>query len=125
MVKKYVERLYELLDNLKLISSKTLKFEIKDFFSGAAAYANGKIFMTLTPVGLAIKLPEEIREKLLKGGKVRKLRYFPKAPIKKDYVVLPKSMMDDLIILRYLAKMSINNIIKEEIIYKSWEDYCI
>ena len=113
MVKKYVERLHELLDNLKIIKSKIVKFEIKDFFSGAAAYVNGKIFMTLTPVGLAIKLLEVIREKLLKGGKVRKLRYFPKAPIKKDYVVLPKSMMDDLIILRYHVKMSINNIIKK------------
>ena len=109
MVKKYVKGLYELLDNLKLIKSKIVKFEIKDFFSGAAAYVDGKIFMTLTPVGLAIKLPEEIMEKLLKEGKVRKLRYFPKAPIKKDYVVFPKSLTDDLIILRYFVKMSINN----------------
>ena len=114
MVKKYVERLHELLGNLKLIKSKIVKFEIKDFFSGAVAYANGKIFMTLTPIGLAIKLPEEIMEKLLKEGKARKLRYFPKAPIKKDYVLLPKSIIDDLIILRYYVKTSINNAINSK-----------
>ena len=66
-----------------------MKIEIKHFFSGAAAYAQGRICITLTPVGLAMKLPKNSQARLLKaGGKV--LRYFPKAPIKKDYVVLPQ-----------------------------------
>ena len=40
----------------------------KHFFSGAAAYANGHIFMTLTSVGLALKLPEDDRTTLLAEG---------------------------------------------------------
>lgn len=71
-----------------------IKFECKHFFSGAAAYANGRIFMTLTSVGLALKLPPEPRGDLIGRG-AKPLRYFPNRPIKKDYVVVPKAMMRD------------------------------
>ena len=92
-----------------------VKLEVKHFFSGAAVYVNEKIFMTLTPVGLAIKLPENNIEKLLKEGKAKKLRYFPKAPIKKDYAILPKAMSNDLKSLRYYIKMSIEHVTKKGI----------
>lgn len=115
MTKEYLEKLSELTKRTSLSGFKKIKLEVKHFFSGAALYANGKIFATLTPKGFAIKLPENNIEKLLKEGKAKKLRYFPKSPIKKDYVVLPKAMTDDLKILRDYVKMSINNIIKEEI----------
>jgi TfoX/Sxy family transcriptional regulator of competence genes len=68
--------------------------ECKHFFSGAAAYANGRIFMTLTPVGLALKLPERARAALMKKG-ATPLRYFPKAPVKKDYVLIPDTLAAD------------------------------
>ena len=44
--------------------------------------------MTLTSVGLALKLPPESREFLVAQG-AKPLRYFPTGPIKKDYVVVP------------------------------------
>ena len=59
----------------------------KHFFSGAAAYVGDAVFMTLTPVGLALKLPKAERERLLGQG-AKPLKYFPKAPVTKDYVVL-------------------------------------
>lgn len=66
----------------------------KHFFSEAAAYVDGRIFMTLTPLGLALKLPESDRAALLgQGGKA--LRYFPKAPVKRDYVVMPRQATVD------------------------------
>lgn len=68
--------------------------ECKHFFSGAAAYTGGRIFASLTPVGFALKLPEESRAALTQQG-AKPLRYFPKAPIKKDYVVLPKALTDN------------------------------
>ena len=115
MAKEYLERLSKLIEQVALSQSSYVKLEVKHFFSGAAVYVNEKIFMTLTPVGLAIKLPEKNIEKLLKEGKAKKLRYFPKAPIKKDYAILSKELTDDLKILRYYIKMSIKNFIKEEI----------
>ena len=72
----------------------TAALDVKHFFGGAAAYADGRIFATLSPVGLALKLPEDRRTELLGLG-AKPLRYFPKAPIKKDYVVLPEKMSKD------------------------------
>lgn len=115
MTKEYLEKLSELTKWTSFSGFKEIKLEVKHFFSGAALYANGKICATLTPKGFAINLPKNIRDKLLKEGKAKKLRYFPKAPIKKDYVILPKAMTDDLKILSYYIKMSINNVIKEGI----------
>lgn len=66
----------------------------KHFFSGAACYNNGKIFASLTPIGLALKLPEKKRDELLSKG-AKSLRYFLKAPVKKEYVVLANKMVDD------------------------------
>ena len=113
MAKEYLEKLSALIKKVVPNQLKNVKLECKHFFSGAALYANGKICVTLTPKGFAVKLPEKNREKLLKEGKAKKLRYFPKAPIKKDYVILPKAMTNDLKILRYYIKMSIKNITKE------------
>jgi TfoX/Sxy family transcriptional regulator of competence genes len=44
--------------------------------------------MTLTSVGLALKLPADSRAALIAQG-AKPLRYFPTGPIKKDYVVVP------------------------------------
>ena len=113
MAKKYLEKLSTLIKKAVPNQLKSIKLECRHFFSGAALYANGKICVTLTPKGFAIKLPGKNIEKLLKEKKAKKLRYFPKAPIKKDYAVLSKSMYDDLKILRHYIKMGIKNITKE------------
>ena len=69
--------------------------EVKHFFGGAAAYVNGCIFMSLTKVGPALKLPEADRERLFRSKRAKKLRYFPKAPIKKQYALFPRSFLED------------------------------
>ena len=63
--------------------------------------------MSLTPVGFAIKLPEESRIILIKKKGAKSLRYFPKGPIKKDYVVLPKAVLSDIKALRNWVKASV------------------
>jgi TfoX/Sxy family transcriptional regulator of competence genes len=50
--------------------------------------------MTLTTAGLALKLAQDYRE-LLIGNGARPLRYFPKGPIKKDYVLVPRALVND------------------------------
>jgi TfoX/Sxy family transcriptional regulator of competence genes len=98
-LRSLLERLAASLDNKDTI-------ECKHFFSGAAAYANGCIFMTMTTVGLALKLPKDSRE-LLIGKGAKPLRYFSKGPVKKDYVVLPKALADDEETLASLVRESI------------------
>ena len=80
--------------------------ECKHFFSGAAAYANDRIFMTLTPSGLALKLCASDRATVLDLGGTP-LRYFAKAPIKKDYVVLPQLIRSDEVALGAWIRTSV------------------
>ena len=63
--------------------------------------------MTLTPVGLALKLPEGARTALLARG-AKPLKYFAKSPVKKDYVVLPSTLIDDDAVLKDWISSSID-----------------
>ncbi len=67
--------------------------------------------MSWTPVGFAIKLPETSRSALVNQHGAKYLRYFPNGPIKKDYVVLPKSMWHETRTLGRLAKTSIKYVL--------------
>jgi hypothetical protein len=66
----------------------------KHFFSGAALYAHGAICTSLSPVGLAVKLPVELCAELIDSGLAAEMRYFPKAPVKKGYALF--AAVDDL-----------------------------
>ncbi len=67
--------------------------ECRHFFSGAAAYRNKTIVASLTPIGLAFKVPTGVRNELLDSGKAIPLRYFPNSPIKRDYVLFPDAQI--------------------------------
>lgn len=110
MTQEYLERLTALMSEVTSGRFRDIKLEYKHFFSGAALYANGKICISLTPVGLAIKLPEESRNALLKQKGTKPLRYFPEGPIKKDYVILPNAILNDVNVLRHWAIVSIEHV---------------
>ncbi len=95
MAKEYMEKLSAFIEKAKSEFPENIKLECKHFFGGAALYAEERICMSLTPVGLAIKLPEETRDKLLKNKKAIPLRYFSKGPIKKGYVLFPDGVAKD------------------------------
>lgn len=89
-----MKELQSVVERFALRHGEDIGIECKHFFSGAAAYVNGQIFMSLTTVGLALKLPERDRDSLMNEG-AKPLKYFPKAPVKKKYVVLPGTLVDD------------------------------
>ena len=107
MAKGYLEKLTELMNRATAGKFKNVDLECKHFFSGAAVYANGSICITFTPVGFAVKLPEESRNALMRDKGTEQLRYFPRGPIKKDYVVLPEAMLKDMRTLRHWVEVSI------------------
>jgi hypothetical protein len=111
MAHDYVDQLSALLKSATSGRFKDVKMECKHFFSGAAAFADERICMSLTTVGFALKLPEEARNTLVKEQRAKPLRYFPKAPIKKDYVILPKTMLKDMRMLRRWVKVSIEYVL--------------
>ena len=79
--------------------SPDIELQVKPFFGGAAAYVNGKICLSFSKVGFAVKLPAAECQQLLQDG-AQPLRYFPRAPIKKEYVILPAHIMNDQVSLR-------------------------
>lgn len=89
MAKAYYDRLSALMAGIAPNLSVKEDLEIKHFSSGAAMYADGRICISLTPAGFGLKLPGDLREELVQEEGLQPLRYFPKAPIKKEYVVLP------------------------------------
>ena len=107
MAKLYLDKLSELMNRATAGKFKNVDLECKHFFSGAAVYANGTICITLTPVGFAVKLPEESRNALMRDKGTKHLRYFSKGPIKKEYVVLPEAMLKDTRTLRHWVEVSI------------------
>lgn len=107
MAKEYLDQLSAIMKPATAHRFKHVNLECKHFFSGAAVYVDGRICISLTPVGFAIKLPEKSRNVLLKEKGAGNLRYFPQGLIKKEYVVLPKSMLNDMKILRSWVKVSI------------------
>jgi TfoX/Sxy family transcriptional regulator of competence genes len=111
VAQEYLQQLTALLDQLTTGRFKGIKLECKHFFSGAAVYADGRICMSLTTVGFALKLPEESRNILVKEHGAKPPRYFAKGPIKKDYVVLPKAMLKDTTTLRRWVKGSIEYVL--------------
>jgi TfoX/Sxy family transcriptional regulator of competence genes len=88
MITSRVDALRALLNAAISGRRSLIELECRPFFGGAAAYANGCIFMTLTRVGVALKLPGDSRAALRRRG-ATPLRYFPDGPIKKDYVIVP------------------------------------
>jgi len=87
MAKVYFEKLSSLMTVLHIEEDIAGNIEIKHFFSGAAAYFEGVLCVSWSPLGLAFKLPEQEVARLIKSGKAIPLKYFPKQHIKKGYAL--------------------------------------
>ncbi len=94
MAKEYLDKLLRLVADLKMEDEASASVEVKHFFSGAALYVNGAITASLSPAGLAFKLPGQEAEDLIAKGKARPLRYFPRGHIKKGYALFENPDLD-------------------------------
>jgi TfoX/Sxy family transcriptional regulator of competence genes len=111
MAKEYLDRLIDFMAKISPDISTPGSLEIKHFFSGAAVFADGRICISLSPAGMALKLPKALREELQEKGGTKNLRYFPNAPIKKDYVVLSQRLLDDRDRVCFLVNKSIEYVL--------------
>lgn len=107
MAREYLERLSAFIEKAVSDCFDGVNLECKHFFGGAALYADERICISLTPVGLALKLPEETKDRLLRSKRAMPLRYFPKGPIKKGYVLFPNGLARGGKALREYVKESI------------------
>jgi TfoX/Sxy family transcriptional regulator of competence genes len=90
----YLTQLRSLAEEWMNSDDRVGTLEARHFFSGAALYRGGTIVGSLTPVGLAFKVPVEVRDRLLKSQRAVPLRYFPNSPVKSDYVLFPDSVVE-------------------------------
>ena len=77
-----------------------LELTFRPMFGGIMGYAEGKVFASLSNVGLALKLAGSDREALLAEPGARPLRYEPDQPPSKSYVVAPEAMLSQPDVLR-------------------------
>ena len=111
MAEPYLKRLSQIVDRLELQQIRGVTLESKHFFSGAALYANGKICVLLSPTGFAVKLPADRRQSLIKEKKGGEFRFFAKGPIKREYVTLSESILQDDEALQELIGLSVKYVL--------------
>ncbi|MBK5109648.1 MAG: TfoX/Sxy family protein [Anaerolineales bacterium] len=92
MAEPFFSQMSKLIEGIEF---PDVTLECKHFFSGAALYANDKIMASFSPAGFAIKLPEGERQELIQKGIGVEFRFFPDGPIKKEYVLLKESVIQD------------------------------
>jgi TfoX/Sxy family transcriptional regulator of competence genes len=70
-------------------------WRFRPMFGGIGAYANDRMCVSLSDIGLAVKLAGAEHAALLamRGAKV--LQYEPSSPTSKTYVVVPAAMLKD------------------------------
>lgn len=113
MAEPYLTQLQQIVTQIEPLSAGSVSLEVKHFFSGAALYADGQICASFSPAGLALKLPEDIRLKLLADGKGSEFRFFPSGPVKKEYVALSDPVLEDEQFLKELLDLSATYVVSQ------------
>ena len=67
----------------------------KPMFGGVCAYTGGRVFASLSDIGLALKLPPDAQAEMLTHPGAKRLQYEPDAPPSKQYIVVPPPMQTD------------------------------
>src|SRR5688500_8963490 len=68
----------------------------RPMFGGMGVYAHGRIFASLSDVGLALKLAAEHQSALLDNEpEAKRLQYTPDMPPSREYIVIPPAIVDD------------------------------
>jgi len=103
----------QMLKFIEGIEFPDVTLQCKHFFSGAALYANDKIMASFSPAGFAIKLPAVERKNLIQKGRGVEFRFFPDGPIKKEYVLLNESVIQDEESFQELFRESVGYVIEK------------
>ncbi len=102
---EYLATVSGLIERAKLGPHYEISY--KSVFGAVAAYADGKIFITYGKFGVALKLPADVCQSLINEDACGPLKYFEKGHVKKNYVVLSRSILDDQSRLDALLRQSV------------------
>ena len=94
----------DLLKKFEAAAPATAVWRSRPMFGGIGVYANDRMCVSLSDIGLAVKLSGEAHAALLKLKGAKPLQYEPSMPPSKTYVVVPAPMLSDAKALgRWLA----------------------
>ncbi len=85
----------KLQSHVEAAAPPDIELRFKPMFGGIGVYADGRMCISLSDVGLALKLGNADRARLLKLKGAKALQYEPDAPPSKSYVVVPDAMLTD------------------------------
>ncbi len=112
MENKYQSEITVLLKQVRPRLSTTHQLEFKNVFGAVGGYINGHIFISCGKFGVALRLPPETLDQLFHEKKAKRLKYFPKGHIKKEYAVLSKQVLENKQRLKKLVDESIKFVVK-------------
>ena len=85
----------------------------KAMFGGVCAYTQGRVFASLSNIGLALKLPPDAQAELLAEEGAKRLQYEPDAPPSKQYIVVPPPMQTDPAVLAVWLARSVEYVLTQ------------
>ncbi len=89
------------------------RLTFRPMFGGVCAYVGGRVFASLSNIGLALKLPPEAQAELLSEEGAKRLQYEPDAPPSKQYVVVPPPMQTDEAVLAIWLARSVEYVLAQ------------
>lgn len=95
MPNRVIEELEEILMEAVASLGELPHFSTRKMFGGVGAYIDGRIFATLSNVGLGLKLPPDAQEELLRVEGARRVQYEPDSPPSRHYIAMPSSILDE------------------------------
>ncbi len=72
-----------------------IDWRFRPMFGGIGVYADDKMCVSWSDIGLAVKLAPAEQDALLKLRGARRLQYEPSVPPSKTYIVVPDAMLSD------------------------------
>jgi len=85
----------DLQKKLEAAAPPHVDWRFRPMFGGIGVYANDRMCVSLSDVGLAVKLGPADQEALLKLKGAKRLQYEPSMPPSKSYIVVPDAMLSD------------------------------
>ena len=77
------------------IAAPGAEITFKAMFGGQTGYFEGRNFVSLSDVGLALKLPADVHNELLKINGAKRLQYEPDSPPSKQSIIVPSDLCAD------------------------------
>ena len=95
MNEPFLDEMQDRLSQAAEVHTLDGELTFKPMFGGVCAYVGGRVFASLSNIGLALKLPPEAQAELLSEEGAKRLQYEPDAPPSKQYIVVPPPMQED------------------------------